>query len=803
MNSDWEVGDDHLARIIAQNSSDIVCRLDSAGVIQWVAYSPAGSVGWSREQLLGRPMLDFVVAEDVASAVALAQGVSEGRIVGANPGNRPALRWRTPDGDVRWMSGTGIPQTDEDGQLTGVVVTLRDVTDLVEARLDAEAYAHQWWVTVESMLDPFVVLTAVRNEAGEICDFVFTIANAAAATDQNVAIDDLVGTEFLTLFPHLKDEGIFQAYAHVVDTGEPLIIDDTEVYNDVLAKTRRYDIRGAKAGDSLVLTWRDVTRRHEMQQQLAEQETVYRLATESAYDAILQVDSTGNVLWASPSFSKLAGYAPDDLVGRSAFVLVASEDLAEIQAAFAAAMAGRPVPRREIRIVMADGTRKWVTFRSRVVESPSGGTASLMTMLRDIDEEVVARQSLEQSLGQDPLTGIVTWNVLRAQMGKGERRATALMCISVDRLRAINEAVTYAGGDEVLVEVSKRIAAAIPVQARLGRIAGNEFVVGIPELRDRTLLGLLAEQISTAVAEPVTVAGEEVYPTVSVGIAQAEVRPDELLRRASLAMRAVKAEGGGHWLFDDPVVAAEAERRLWVESRVRKALAAGAIVPWFQPVVRLHSGELVGYEALARWPQGDGSVLPPSEFLAVSETNGLVVDLDFAVLRKALSAMATKPDVTVSVNVSARTLASPDYVERVGAVLDETGYDASRLRLEVTETALLYDSTRAARVTSALAIKGVKWWLDDFGTGYSTLTHLRDFPISGIKLDRSFTVGVGEEDLASTRLARALVGMAQGLGLETVAEGVETHIQARLLREQGWQNGQGWLYGKAEPLPED
>ena len=802
MNSDWEVGDDHLAQLIAQKSSDILYRLDDTGVIRWVADSLASSVGWTREQLLGRPMLDFVDPNDVAHAVALAQGVSEGHIVGAKPGERPALRWRTPDGAVRWMSGTGIPQTDVHGQLTGVVVTLRDVTELVDARLDAEAYAHQWRVTVDSMLDPFVVLEAVRNDAGELYDFVFTIANAAAATDQNVALEELVGSEFLTLFPHLKDQGIFEAYAHVVDTGEPLIIDDTEVYNDVLGQTRQYDIRGAKAGESLVLTWRDVTRRHEMQKQLTEQETVYRMATESAYDAILHVDGAGNVLWAS-SFEQLAGYTPDDLVGRSAFVLVASDDLAEIQAAFAEALAGRPVPRREIRIVMADGTRKWVTFRSRVVEAASGGTVSLMTMLRDIDDEVRARQSLEQSLGQDPLTGIATWNVLRAQMGKGERRATALMCISVDRLRAINEAVTYAGGDEVLVEVSKRIAAAIPVQARLGRIAGNEFVVGIPELRDRTLLGLLAEQISTAVAEPVTVAGEEVYPTVSVGIAQAEVRPDELLRRASLAMRAVKAEGGGHWLFDDPVVAAEAERRLWVESRVRKALAAGAIVPWFQPVVRLHSGELVGYEALARWPQGDGSVLPPSEFLAVSEISGLVVDLDFAVLRKALSAMATKPDVTVSVNVSARTLASPDYVERVGAVLDETGYDASRLRLEVTETALLYDSTRAARVTSALAIKGVKWWLDDFGTGYSTLTHLRDFPISGIKLDRSFTVGVGEEDLASTRLARALVGMAQGLGLETVAEGVETHIQARLLREQGWQNGQGWLYGKAEPLPED
>lgn len=422
-----------------------------------------------------------------------------------------------------------------------------------------------------------------------------------------------------------------------------------------------------------------------------------------------------------------------------------------------------------------------------------------MTMLRDVDADVRAREALEENLRVDPLTGIATWKALRAELDNG--RASALLCISLDRLRAINEAISYAGGDEVLVGVVRRIAVAIPPTAMIGRVAGNELVVAVPEVEDRSLLAILAEQISGAVSTPMNVSGQDLLPTVSIGIAHADESPEELLRRASLAMRAAKAEGGGHWLFDDPAVAAEAERRLWVESRVRQALSRGVIVPWFQPVVRLTDREVIGYEALARWPQADGEVLPPSEFLSVAESSGLVVDLDFAILEQSLAAVRGRDNVTVSVNVSARTLVLSDYAQRVTALLDATGFDPARLRLEVTETTLMYDEDAALRATSALALRGVKWWLDDFGTGYSTLTHLRDFPISGIKLDRSFTVGVGDEDLAATRLARALIGMAQGLGLETVAEGVENATQERLLREQGWQSAQGWLYGKAAPLP--
>ncbi|MCB0899915.1 MAG: EAL domain-containing protein [Actinobacteria bacterium] len=792
--------DNELARLYAEYSTDFVCLVDTRGVVAWVAGSIASSLGWKPDQLVGHPLLDFVDPEDRGLLLDLAEGLQAGRAVGTEPRERLAARLRTPAGAIRWVSGTGIPRQDSDGRVREILVILRDVTELLQARLQAETNANQWRATVDSMIDPFVVMTPVRDEDGEIRDFVFSQANSAAASELLVEIDDLIGSHFLTMFPHLEDQGVLHAYATVMATGDPLVVDDAKLFNDVLGEPRRYDLRAAKAGDELVLTWRDVTERHDMLQELAHREAVYRMATESEYDAVVQVDARGDVMWASHSFERISGYFSEDLVGSSAFVLVADEDRADIEASLAAALSGRLTDSAEVRMVRADGTRRWVSLRSMLVENPMpDAPPCLMSLVRDIDSEVNARQAVERSLQQDALTGVATWSVLRPALDND--RPSAVLCISVDRLRAINEAVSYAGGDELLVEVARRISAAIPPSATVGRIAGSEFLVALPEAEDRTLLGIVAERISAEVSTPVSVAGQDVLPTVSIGIAHADARPDELLRRASLAMRTAKNEGGDRWLFDDPVVAAEAERRLWVESRVRKAVSDRAIVPWFQPVVRLRDGVVIGHEALARWPQADGGVQLPGQFLNVAETSGLVVAVDFAILEQSLAAFAQFDPLTVSVNVSARTLATADYAERVAAVLDETAFEPARLRLEVTETALLYDADAADRATNALALRGVKWWLDDFGTGYSTLTHLRDFPISGIKLDRSFTVGVGDEDLASTRLAKALIGMAHGLGLETVAEGVENTTQARLLREQGWQNAQGWLYGKAAPLP--
>jgi PAS domain S-box-containing protein/diguanylate cyclase (GGDEF)-like protein len=784
----------------AHQASDVAYEVDARGIVMWVLPSVTQWLGWTPEDMIGRNILDFVCQTDREQAAQLGEVLRHRGSLGFGADDRPALQMCTAEGGSRWLSGSVTPRLDEAGAVVSAVVTLRDVTDLMEARLQAEAHVQQWRATVDSMLDPVLVLVPHRDTAGEIVDFTFTVANAAAAVDQGMPIDELVGRRFLELFPHLQEAGLFEAYSKVVETGEPLILDDVEVFNDVLSESRRYDIRAARGHDCVVLTWRDITQRHETQKQLAAQEAVYRVATESAYDAVVQVDDQGVVRWASPSFERIAGYRTQDLVGSSADILIAPEDAADIRAAFDEALSGRSSGSAEVRIVTADGSRKWVQVRSRAVTAESFGEVTLMTVLRDIDEEVVARKALEQSSRRDPLTGLATWPAVREQLLNAGSGLNAVLCIGVDRLRAINEAVSYAGGDAVLVEVAQRISAVIAPQGVVGRVAGNEFVVGVPHAGDRALLGIVAEQIGTAVSQPVAVAGQEVVPAVSIGIAVADDVPDELLRRASLAARAARTEGGGRWRFDDPATAAEAERRLWVESQLRLGLAQGEIQAWFQPVVRLRDRRIVGYEALARWPRGSGQVLPPSEFLDVAETSGLVIDVDLAILQQALDVLRAHPDVSVSANVSARTLVSGEYAQRVLTMIEQAGIDPGRLRLEVTETALQFDHQSAVRATTALATHGVKWWLDDFGTGYSTLTHLRDYPISGIKLDRSFTVGVGEEDWAATRLARALVGMAKGLGLETVAEGVEEDAQLRMLSEQGWQSGQGWLFGKPEPL---
>jgi EAL domain-containing protein (putative c-di-GMP-specific phosphodiesterase class I) len=266
-------------------------------------------------------------------------------------------------------------------------------------------------------------------------------------------------------------------------------------------------------------------------------------------------------------------------------------------------------------------------------------------------------------------------------------------------------------------------------------------------------------------------------------------------------MHLAKANGRDRAEFVDPQLASEAQRRLLVDGAVRDALRDGELVPWFQPIVLLSDSSVVGYEALVRWVRPDGSVVEPVAFLPVAERSSLITEIDLAILERSMAALGRLADpLFVAVNVSAATLAQPDYADRVLELLAAYKVPPARLHLEITETAVLRITSSVRCSMDRLAEVGVRWFMDDFGTGYSSITHLRDLPISGMKLDRSFTRGVGDAEGTSEQLARALGGLAQGLGLDTVAEGVETEDEAAVLASHGWVHGQGWLYGKAEPL---
>ncbi len=336
---------------------------------------------------------------------------------------------------------------------------------------------------------------------------------------------------------------------------------------------------------------------------------------------------------------------------------------------------------------------------------------------------------------------------------------------------------------------------------RVGRVAGDEFAILLPDVVSAEDAATAAEAVLAAARGPVSIGPHELDVSVCVGVAVSDgTDAEELLRDATTALRQAASRGNDRWEFLDTRLATAARARMAVQGPLREAIADDGIRPWFQPIVTLQDGRICGYEALARWVLPDGSLADTEDFLTGAERSGVIVMLDDAMLRHALAAAAgMSEDLSMAVNVSAQTLEARDLAQRVSRHLQDSGVAPERLHLEVTETSLLHVTREMTDVMRAVAELGVGWWVDDFGTGFSSVTHLRDLPVAGLKLDRSFTADLQTDEHRARQLALGLVGLARGLDLDTVAEGIETQADADLLAGQGWAKGQGWLFGRAAP----
>lgn len=374
----------------------------------------------------------------------------------------------------------------------------------------------------------------------------------------------------------------------------------------------------------------------------------------------------------------------------------------------------------------------------------------------------------------------------------------ALLCASVDNLSQVNDYHGHEAGDVVLATVAERLRAVLDPSARIGRGTGGEFVVLLPGVTSADRAGEYAAAVVTGVRGPVATADDEVQVSVTVGVALASSGDArELMRDATTAMRQAAAKGGDRWEFLDPERALATRHRVAVQASLRQALADDRIRPWFQPVVNLATETLAGYEALVRWEKEDGTILEPAQFFDVAERSYLITTLDRIVLSRSLETLAqAAPGLLLATNVSGPTLTEGTFFEFVAAELERTGIAPSRLNLEVTETSLV-EATDEVRVgMTRLADLGVTWWVDDFGTGYSSISHLRDLPVGGLKLDRSFTMGVASGDQRSIRVAQGLAGLARGLSMKMVVEGVQGERDAAILLGQGWTLAQGFVFGR-------
>lgn len=405
----------------------------------------------------------------------------------------------------------------------------------------------------------------------------------------------------------------------------------------------------------------------------------------------------------------------------------------------------------------------------------------------------------------DPLTGLLDRRsfIERCRERLQSPGKHELVAADLDRLRRLNEALGHERADLVLAALGSRLAAAFPPDAIMARIGEDEFAVLASGGRDRA-----AEVLRQALEQPLRVAGFDIHPTLSIGAVEAAGGPDapeaaELLRRAELAVEAAKSAGRGHAAAYGRSLETDGLSQLALESDLRGAIGRGELVPFYQPIVRLSTGELSGFEALARWRHPRKGVLTPDIFLPICEEMGLMNELGQHIMRSAAAQLAAwrrrhgaAGELTVAVNLSTGEIARPDLVSDVIAIRRETRLPPGALKLEVTESDVMRDPDGAAVILRRLREAGAALALDDFGTGFSSLSYLTRLPFDTLKIDRYFVRTMATNE-GSAKIVRSVVKLGQDLSLEVVAEGVENAGMARQLLSLGCDYGQGFGYAPA------
>ena len=392
------------------------------------------------------------------------------------------------------------------------------------------------------------------------------------------------------------------------------------------------------------------------------------------------------------------------------------------------------------------------------------------------------------------------------QAAASERRRRpdyAVHCLDLDRFKAVNDTLGHAAGDALLRAVAMRLREAVHDADLVARLDGDEFAIIQYGAENPDDAVQLAGRILATFAAPFEVDGQRIVSSTSIGIALASFTgndPDELMRRADLALHLAKADGRGTHRCFEPGIDAQTQARRSLEIALGDALARGEFELHYQAEVSLMTRATLGFEALLRWHSPDHGLVPPARFIPLAEDSSVIVTIGEWVLRQACADAATWPEqVSLAVNLSAMQFGSAGLVQVVTSALAQSGLAPARLELELTESALVQHSNRTLETLHDLCALGVRIAMDDFGTGYSSLDCLRRFPLSKIKIDRSFVKGLGTED-GCEAIIRAVVGLGASFDIDTVAKGIETETQAQQVRALGCIEGQGLLFGPPLPL---
>ena len=528
-------------------------------------------------------------------------------------------------------------------------------------------------------------------------------------------------------------------------------------------------------------------------------------------------DAEGKILYANPAVAAMHGYTVEELIGQNVTI-------------FEPSGASPPMPsdapnqkrswRHEGLHLRKDGSTFPVHVMSDMIEG-AAGAAAVVTTCEDITdrwraEEALrdkqARESLAASL-HDPLTGLpnraMLMDLVRRALSRAKRRDDylfAVLVINLDRFHVVNDSLGHAVGDQLLIGIAERLKPVFRPVDVLARLSGDEFGVLVDDINDISDTLRVTNRIHQGLKAPFQIAEDEVFSSGRVGIALSRTGydlPEDMLRDATLALHRAKARGDAYHEVFDLVMHRSANARLQLETDLRWAVERQEFRTYYQPIVSLVTGEITGMEALVRWAHPRRGLLSPHEFLLVAEETGTIIPLGSSVLQQACSQMKEwqnefpESALTLSVNLSGNQIMRRDLLQEIDQILKETGLDARSLRLEMTETVVMDDAEPTLQILSKLKELRVHLDIDDFGTGYSSLRYLHRFPIDALKIDRSFVKNIDDRG-ESAEIVRTILALAKNVGVQVVAEGVETAEQLAILKSMECEQAQGYFF--SEPV---
>lgn len=756
-------------------------------------------IGYTLEELQPTTIetwMSFAHPDDLEASTA---AINE-HIAGRAPYYDIEVRMRHRDGHWVWVHDRGrIVEWTETGAPARMVGTHEDISEK-QAMLEALQASER---RLAAMFDSSgSIMLLIDSTTGDIVD-----ANPAAARFYGHSIEELTGLR-------IQDVSVSESSGNDEPSpdGACEVKSGLALHRSADGTTRTVDVHASPledAGRSLVYAIvHDVTERETYARRLREVSTVF----DNALEAIALTDRDGRITAVNPAFTQLTDWLGDEVVGRPLSFLEASSDLQEGRTGWETAMLAEDGYRGQHRIWRPDGTFLDIQLSLSIVQDPDGGSGGWVAQMTDLDDRIKAEKTrLENALHYDRTTGLPNRSLFQDRLSmelralRRSQYSSALLLMNLDGFKRIDDAFGFEAGESVMRLVAERLQRLMRPGDVLSRRSGDEFAVLLTNIRNRGQAAAVAQGLLETLNSVIDVPHVgDLYVTACIGgvlLPEGVESADEAVQFAATALHAAKNSGPGSVQFHTEDFIPESRDRLIRVAQLRQGWLDGEFHLAFQPIWDVATGEMRGVEALMRWTSPLLGEVPPSEFIPLAEDVGLIGEMGTWAIEEACRQGAewTEQGVDslfVSVNVTAHQLVSTGFVGVVRTALETSGFEPSRLTLELTESALLHPSRSTVDVLADLERLGIRLAIDDFGTGYSSFAYLKQYPLNTLKIDREFITGM-EDDSSTRSIVAAIIDLGHHLGLKVLAEGVENARQLSALQDLGCDEYQGFLRSPA------